>query len=223
MVPIHPSNGAKPYTDDIEYVSDLTAAVKAKAFHLAARIEVVRNAEEKSRGIGIVRSRREPEEPDVARLAAVDERLWSQTEARRRASRDAGVVLGLDALCEKHDLDEVERQVVILALMPCCGLELFDQLGQLAAFSFALMSVTPEMIAVFTDLDLRGRMALLDQLSPSGRLAQAGIIELEAWGKERVQDSWSSGVFVTDAAFDRIMGRETADDAQCPCCGQTDR
>ena len=217
MTPIHDRTAAKPYASDIEYVTALGAAVKARAYHLGARIEAHRDAEDEGEPLSIVEV---GDNPKVARLGAIEQRLWAEIDARRKATRDAGRTLGLDALCAEHDLDEVERQILILTAVPCCGLDLYETLGKIGQFSFAIMSVTPEMISIFCDLDLAGRLRLRDQLSPEGKLVSTGLIEFEAYGAERVQDFWSGGVSLTELAFDRIVGRVAEDDGLCPCCGQ---
>ena len=218
MPPIHDRTAAKPYSSDIEYVTDLGAAVKARAYHLGARIEAHRDAEDEGEPLSVVEV---GDNPKVARLASIEHRLWAEIEARRKATRDAGRTLGLDTLCDEHDLDEVERQILILTAVPCCGLDLYETLGKIGQFSFAIMSVTPEMISIFADLDLAGRLRLRDQLCPGGKLVSTGLIEFEAYGAERVQDFWSGGVSLTELAFDRIVGRVAEDDRRCPCCGQT--
>ena len=222
MTPIYDRTTMQPFGSDPEYLTALGVAVQARARHLGARIEARREADEEGEGLPIVIVGDDPtdQNPKAARLASIDERLWSQIEARRKATKDAGRVLGLDVLCDEFDLDRVERQVIILAAVPCLGLDLYETLGQIGQFSFALMSVTPEMVAVFADLDLDGRLKLRDQLGCDGRLAQAGLIEAEGWGEKRVQDFWSSGVFLTEMAFNRVVGKEPADDGKCPCCGQ---
>ena len=217
MTPIHDRTAAKPYSSDIEYVTDLGAAVKARAYHLGARIEAQRDAEDEGEPLSVVEV---GDNPKVARLASIEQRLWAEIDARRQATRDAGRALGLDALCDEFDLDEVERQILILTTVPCCGLDLYETLGKIGQFSFAIMSVTPEMISIFADLDLAGRLRLRDQLSPGGKVIGTGLIEFEGYGAERVQDFWSSGLSLTEKAFNRIVGRESADDGRCPCCGQ---
>ena len=218
MTLIHDRTAAKPFSSDIEYVAALGVATKARAYHLGARIEAQRDAEDEGEPLSVVSV---GDDPKVARLAAIEQRLWAEIDARRQATRDAGRALGLDALCDEFDLDEVERQILILTTVPCCGLDLYETLGKIGQFSFAIMSVTPEMISIFADLDLAGRLRLRDQLSPGGKVVGTGLIEVEAYGAERVQDFWSSGVTLTELAFDRIVGRVGEDDGKCPCCGQT--
>ena len=67
---------------------------------------------------------------------------------------------------------------------------------------------------------LAGRLQLREQLGPDGKLARAGLIDFEGWGERRVQDFWSSGLYLADAAFDRIVGISPEEDGKCPCCGK---
>ena len=209
MTPIRSDSATRPYTNDAEYLEHLALGVKARAYHLGAVIKARRDAEDDPDvGLTVVGTNK-ANGGRLARLAAIDERVWAEIDARRKATREAGVILGLDALCNEHDLDEVERGTLILAIIPCLGLDLFDMLGEVASFSFALMSITPEMVAQFAGLDLAARVELIDRLGPTGRLVQAGLVEVDHRDGERLQEFWSSGIFLTESAFGRITGCES--------------
>ena len=158
----------------------------------------------------------------VALLSASEISLREQLDARLEATREAGVVLGLDRLVQQHALDEVDRLVLLLTVMPACGLELTEVLGSVGSFGFAIMSITPELVAVFCEMNLAGRLQLRERLGERGPIVRAGIIDVDLpMGGERVQDWPTGSLYVEQAAFEVIVGIEgTATAASCPSCGQ---
>ena len=155
MTPIHEQTEAKPYTSDADYIEALASAIHARARLIGARMKARNDADED--GVGLVLAGDDEHVPSearakITRLAATEQRLWLEIDSRRRATRAAGRLLGLDDICEEHDLDDTERLALVLTTLPAVGLEFAEVLGDVASFGFAVMSATPEMVGVMGSL-----------------------------------------------------------------------
>lgn len=225
MTPIYDRSAMKPIGSDAEYLEAEFAWIKARCLHLGARLDAERDARDAEPALVFA------DEPEAAwpdetrakakRLEAAEAAIRDRLDARLEATRKAGVILGLDRLVERHDLDHIDRQVLLLATMPAVGLELFDVLGSVASFGFALMSISPQLISTFCGLDLAGQVGLRERLGPNGKLVSAGLVEVDLPGRERCQDFPTASIFIEQGAFDVIVGAASAEDeGPCPCCGQ---
>ena len=224
MDPIHPHQ-LMSYDDALDHLSDEIAWVTARCHHLGARIEAVNEAADHA-GLATATTDgdrvSQPTRQKIARLAAADDNLRNRIDGRVRASEAAGRVLPLRRLRDQFKLDEVEARTLLLATVPCLGFDLYTTMSSLGQFSFGLMSISPEMIAVFGGLDLAGRVSLRDQLADEGKLVQAGLVEAD-WNDERVADFWASGVHLTEKTYCQIVGKSSVtfdpDNVICPLCG----
>ncbi len=160
----------------------------------------------------------------IARLAAAEDNLRKQIDARIAATEAAGRVLPLCALRAQFKLDDVEAHALLLATVPCLGLDLYETMSSIGQFGCSLMSVSPEILAVFDGLNLAGRVLLREQLDDAGKLVQAGLVEAD-WNDERVSDFWSAGIHLTEKAYCQLVGKVVItfdpNSAICPLCGPT--
>ena len=224
MNPIHVQNSVRPFANDCEYLEAEFRWVKARCRYLGARMDAEHEAEKEHIGLtdgddpqagwpGEARTK-------VSSLGSAETTLRETIDARLVATRAAGSILGLDKLVQQHDLDATERTVLLLAAMPAVGLELYDVLGRIGSFGFALMSITPELVATFAGLGLEGRLRLREQLGPAGKLVTGGLVEVDLPGGERCQDFPTASVFIQNGAFEVIVGTASLDvEGICPCCG----
>ena len=227
MTPIHRDLQPTPYGTALDHLSDEIAWVTARCHHLGAGIEATNEAADQA---GLAEAATDtdrvsrPTQQKIARLAAAEGNLRRQIDARIEATEAAARVLPLRRLREQLKLDDVEAHALLLATVPCLGLDLYSTLSSIGQFSFGLMSVSPELLAVFSGLDLGGRVRLRDQLADEGKLVQAGLVEAD-WNDERVADFWSSGVHLTEKAYCQIVGKCMVtfdpDNVVCPLCGPT--
>ena len=227
MTPIHADHQLTPYADGLDHLADEITWVTARCHHLGARIEADKEAADEA---GLAAATTDGDRVSdatrqkIARLAAAEDNLRKQIDARVKATEAAGRVPPLHRLREQFQLDDVEAHTLLLATVPCLGLDLYETMSSLGQFSFGLMSISPEMIAVFSGLSLAGRVRLRDQLSDGGRLVQAGLVEAD-WNDERVADFWSSGVHLTEKAYCQLVGKVAItfdpDNVVCPLCGPT--
>jgi hypothetical protein len=198
---------AAPYESDAERLEDEVSWVRARCRHLGAKVEAEREADKAEAEEPAVRGNGTSTNGNgrkVARLAAAQATIRRKIDARVAVTEVAGRVHALDRVRREHDLAEVEFQVLVLATIPTIGMDMYDTLGQLASFGFATMSICPELIALFGDLDLAARIRLRHQLGERGKLVAAGLIHVGTAG-ERVQDFWNAGVFLTDEGYRQIV------------------
>lgn len=216
----------QPYTSDIDRLEDEFAWVRARARHLAARIDAEQETEKLLAAAGPVEAVDAPQD-GVDRLAVQEQTLRDRIDGRLAATAEAGRVLGLEQLVSEYGLDEVEQMALLLCLIPTTGLDLYRTLGDLGSYGFGIMSVSPEMVAVFADLDLEGRLKMIAGLGPEGTLARAGLVRV-AWDSDDLNDLndfWSAGIFMTSMAQRVMIGGVSADDCslRCPHCARPAR
>jgi hypothetical protein len=215
-------NRPEPYPDDTTYLADEVRWITLRCTRLGMLRDIRRSRE----GVDVVSDDPEigakPEQrKHLAVLQEAEDALRTRIDERLAVSRREGRSLGLDALCNRFDLDSTERQVLLLVTVPAIGIEMADPLGSVGAFGFSIASITPEIVGTFLGLDLKGLLGLRDVLGESGRLVKHGLVEVEPVGRyNRVQDFAACGLFVTQMAFEVITGRAPSDDRpSCPTCG----
>jgi uncharacterized Zn finger protein len=200
---------APSYATDLDHLVDEIGWATARCRRIGARLDMVREAEDH---IGLADATTEADRANpskrqrLARLVVAENNLRQQIDARVEATGAAGRLLPLPHLREQFDLDDADMAALLLATVPALGFDLYETLAQIGQFSFGLMSVSPEMVAVFADMDMAGRLRLRDQLGEQGKLVQAGLIE-QTWDGDRLNDFWSSALYITPKAFDLITGR----------------
>lgn len=212
--------GPQPYAHDADYIEHLILGVRARAHHLGTRHDAIQEAEEAAgHVISLVGVGTPAGSPQVGRLAAIDRQVWADIDARREVTAAAGTVLGLDALCEQYDLDPIERDTLILAMIPAVGDGMMDVFGALAACSMAIMWISPELVAVFGGLDVAGRIDLIERFGPDGKLVSAGLVTVERREDDHIEEFWGATIRLTRTGFDRITGRVSTGASEAPCTG----
>lgn len=214
-------NRPEPYENDT-YLQDEIRWLTLRCTRLGMYKDIRRSRE----GVDVVADDPEigakPEQrKHLAALREAEDELRKRIDERLAINRREGLSIGLDALCNRFDLDAIERQVLLLVTVPALGVELAEPLGGVGSFGFSISSVTPEILGTFLQLDLKGLLALRDVLGSEGRLVKHGLIEVEQVGRyNRVQDFPAWGLFVSEMAFNVITGRGSSDDRHsCPTCG----
>ncbi|GMV42225.1 MAG: hypothetical protein AMXMBFR64_39410 [Myxococcales bacterium] len=212
----------KPYPDDPTYLHDEVQWLTLRCTRLA----LLRSIRASREGVDVVaddpeRGAKPEQKKHLAALREAEDTLRRRIDERLAINRQDGPALRLDTLCNRFDLDCVERQVLLLVTVPALGVELAEPLGGVGGFGFAISSITPEIVGAFLELDLNGLLVLRDVLGESGTLVKHGLVEVEPVGRNnRVQDFVAWGLFVTEMAFDIITGRAPSDDRHsCPTCG----
>ena len=198
-----------PYTTYLEHLGHEIEWVTSRCRRIGARLDMEREAEDAT-GLADATTGADLADPvkrqRVARLVAAENNLRQQIDARVEATQSVGRRLPFLHLREQFGLDDADIATLLLATVPALGFDLYETLAQIGQFSFGLMSVSPEMVAVFTDADMAGRVRLRDHFGEQGKLVDAGLIE-PTWDGDRLNDFWSSALYLTSKAFDLITGR----------------
>ena len=227
MTRLLPTHDAEPYDNELDHLADEIAWVGARCTTLASRIEAEREVEEVPVLVdaGAGSEATTDAERKVARLAAQEAGLRRQIDARLAATSEAGRMLGLEHLVREYDLDQVEATVLLLTAIPVLGMDLYETLGKLGQFGFAIMAVSPELVAVFGELDLASRVRLRGLLDENSRLVQAGLVEVGWRNSDPWQDFWMATIHLTVKAYRVLVGEalEQAADRRCPASRQPRR
>lgn len=213
----------EPYRSPAEHLEDEVRWVRARCFWLAEKLKAQQEADKQA--LGLVPAEQAGVPPDTKRrltlLAASEVNIRAAIDGRLQATRAAGIALGFDTICTEFDLDAVDRNAVLLCAIPPLGFELGEVLGTIAAFGYAIMSVTPETVAIFSGLDLAGRIDLRRRLGPDGKIVRGGVVKIEMPRSEEMQDFPGASLFIQAAAFWQIVGLAPDSDAVCFACGGT--
>jgi len=231
MKRLQTNNEAESYENELHHLAAEIAWVSARCHTLGARIEADQEADEVPASVPVLveagadGKAATDAERKVARLAAQEVGLRRQTDACLAATTESGRMLGLECLVREYDLEQVEATVLLLAAIPAVGMDLYETLGSLGSFGFAIMSVSPELVAVFGDLDLTGRVRLRGLLDENSRLVQAGLVEVGWDTSDALQDFWTATIHLTPKAYRVLVGEalEQPTDGHCPACGQSRR
>jgi hypothetical protein len=227
MTLIHRDHSPTPYNDALDHLGDEIEWITARCRHLGACIEADREAADHA-GLATATTDGDRVSDDtrqkIARLATDEDNLRQQIDLRVEVTEAEGRTLPLRMLRDKFQLSDAETYTLLLAVVPCLGLDLYETLSSIGQFGFGFMAVSPEMVAVFTGLDLAGRVRLRDQLDDMGKLVQAGLIEPD-WDDDRVSNFWPASIHLTEVAYCRLVGKVMVtfdpDNLVCPLCDPT--
>lgn len=216
MTSIDKTIEVSPYKSDADYLTDLHNLMVAQAVRLSAQFEAEHEKDD-PRPICSVFTDEDPLDQQTRKLLVAENGLRATFGQRLAATHADGRRVGLEELADEHDLDEVERLVLRLVATAAMSMQFTEVLGGLGRFYFPL-TVNPEMIAVFADLDMAGRIKLRRQLGGDSKLVSGGLVEVELPHGEHPADFWTASMYVTLAAFERVVGQD-ARSTTCGTCG----
>ena len=204
-----------PFSTDADYIQTELAWLSARTARLHSSHEL-REAEQELdlRGTRLGR-RHKPVAAEEARRQvevhrAEEKLLRSEIDARLKATRKAGVVLGIDYLCDEHGLSEDERLALLTATVPCLGEGLTQRvLGKLD--SYIVSSPSVEMLILLTEAEsVEDRLAVRAMFASSEvRLVRCGLVTMDFFNKEASPADLPGAQFsLTASAFNKIVGGE---------------
>ena len=151
----------KPYQTDLEYLSDEIEYILCRARRAAAERDT-------------------PEERQASKdFRGKETQLRSRIDHRLRATRDEDPHrLGIDLLCNGHQLNDFERTVLITASLPVLGGETAEEhlLGITPRFSPAV--VCPEAVWELLQFTGEERLKSLTTFLSNSKLVKNGLIKL---------------------------------------------
>ena len=202
-----------PFATDPEYMQAEIGWLAARTARLAAEQEL-REAERDTNihGTRVGRRHKPVAAEEARRIAAIfrakEDRLRAAIDARLDVTRKAGTTVGLDRICDEHDLTGDERLVLLIAAIPTLGEKLTQEtLGRLDAYIVSSPSV--EMIILLTEAEsVEDRLkvrALFN--SPEVKLIKAGLISMDFHTREAAPSDLPGAQFsLTESTFRAIFG-----------------
>ena len=187
----------------LDHLCDEIAYLHARARRILAEREA--KADAPARTLRVVGGAK-PATCCVVRHAEEEALLRSNTDNLLEARRVDENSLPLDKLCEDHDLGLPERMAILLAVLPCVGVEAAELLGEIGPCGFAIGSPSPEIVARMLELDLRGQMELRRTFAPGSPLMRSGLVELDV-GRDPMPDDFpTAAIRLTPKAFTLLTG-----------------
>ena len=201
-----------PFTDDLDYLEANLELVRARCDRLRAAREHAENHARRSPSVLLVGDAGVAECPEYRRivgpLKANEDQLRESIDARVAANAETGPELTFEVVATRHELDEVDRAALWLAVLPIAlGEEAAGNLLDGVGGSGRFYSLTADVLAGYCELDLRARLGLRRRFLPGGRLIDAGLMTADTRGDLR-PDEWPGTSFhLTDAGLAAIVGR----------------
>lgn len=175
------------YENGMQHLEDELRAFSARCRRLAYQKE---------------NKRREGEETK-ARLGWLqrhEQAVRKEVDDRIAATLSAGKCLPLVVLQRELELSPLEFTILLMAIAPAFGLDLQEILAGLS-HSLVWSDTNLSAIAGVCDLDLEGRLGLLETLGPKGKLIESGVLELEDFDQHDVAAVWGASVSLTSKGF----------------------
>lgn len=203
----------KPFENDPDYIQQEIGWLAARTSRLAAE-QALREAEHDINSTGIrVGRRHKPIAGEEARRVATicrakEEKLRGDIDGRIEAARKAGVVLGLDKLCDEHDLTPYERLALLLAVVPPLGEKFVEEvLGKLD--TYLVTSPTVEMAMLLTESQSVEDRLTIRAMSDSAEvpLIKHGLVSMDYHTREASPADLPGAQFmITESAFRALLG-----------------
>ena len=203
-----------PFTSAIELLELEVRAVVARCERIGIARDLAEDDRHHSlRGLvgDVQRTADEEQRRRLAAARAAEQAAQEELEARRKATRQAGVVLGLDALCAAHDLTDQDRTMLVLAALPAISREMGSHLDRLATHGWS--AATPEVVAAYLELNFARRIELRRRLRADALMLKHGLVTVDL-GRTCDPADWPGAeIRLTAKAWATLIGED-------PSCGQ---
>jgi hypothetical protein len=172
-------NEITPFADDLEFLEQEVAWVTLRSTRLATvkdQAEDAKSTRHRAPTWGKPKNTAEVQVPsNLDAMLAEEQALRDALDARIANTEASGVTLGLQKLVRDHDLDDTDRNTLLLCLVPCVGTHAADPLER--AGGYALTGcVCAEVVARFCEFGFRERLTRL-RFDAQHKLVQAGLIK----------------------------------------------
>lgn len=206
--PLSPEkSGVRPFDSDVEYLMAevdwiCKRAERIEAFRLLHAQEDVlpRLVNWRSRSVNVVVN-----VDRVTRLEAEESALRQEIDARVGVNRTDGPDLGLDRICLKFGLGDVERATLLLGFVSILGSSEFansvSRIDSVTTCGFLSYELVSEFLELGPEDHLKGLLALL----PDATLIVNDLVRL-TYSLSTPSDAVSVGIEVTGKALTAITG-----------------
>ena len=201
---------ALPYATDLAYIDEELQWMQARGGRIVAERRL--NGRSDAR-MGRHNGREESDSPRVLErrvrtLGEQERRVRRNIDHRLRAHRATDKELALDTICRVHELDDLERTIILLAAAPCFSRrfgELYEALND-AGYGNDL---SIEAIFNFAELGFTDRIDRRSTFAPDGRLVSNDLVAVEFSGRyNSPKDLLGTDVNITTRTFAAILGDE---------------
>jgi len=155
-------------------------------------------------------------ERKLSEARAAEEEATSVFEARVRAHRedDTAPKLAIDRLCETYALDDNERRIVLVLLVPCVHPTLSEQVfGELAQGFFSSGICVAMLAALLDPQDICETVEHRRYFERTPKMVEAGLVVVEHIRSEVCPcDLWDADVKISAKGFRLLTGQHEADE-----------
>jgi len=198
----------QPFADDLDCLQHQIAWVEARCRRIAA----VRDHEEdeqqhahRPKSCCRRRNSAEAEVPEnLASLKQYEEDVRREIDARIAATEAAGVTLGLQKLVQELDLDDADRNTLILCLIPCLGTRATEPLERVGTYA-QVGGIASEVVAVFCGFGFRDRLQRM-RFDSRHKLVKAGLVTADTADDAPPGDWPNTSIKLTSTGFTALAG-----------------
>ncbi len=212
-------NDINPFNDDLDLLEHEIAWVAMRSKRLAAikeQAEDQRSTRQRSPTWGSANNTAEVQIPaDLDAALAEDQTLRATIDARIRATEASGATLGLRVLVQRHDLDEADRNTMLLCLVPCVGSRATDPLERIGGYGLP-GCISAEVVARFCELSVRERLSR-HRFDSSHKLIAAGLMQGDLDDDASPGEWPTNSIKLTNKGFTALTGIATR-----PALGQAE-
>ena len=198
----------RPFENDLDYLEHEVAWVGARCRHLAAVKDHEDDEQQHAHRPKSCCRRQNTAEAEVpanlASLKQYEDDVRCEIDARIAATEATGVTLGLQVLVQALDLDDADRNCLILCLIPCLGTRATEPLERVGTFA-QIGAIAAEVVAVFCCFGFRDRLCRL-RFSTGHKLVQAGLVTADTADDAAPGDWPNTSIKLTPKGFTALTG-----------------
>jgi hypothetical protein len=202
-----------PFTNDIAYILAELEWIKTRSRRIGFGNELDEYAQDVSHTkIGNTKKTKTEElNRRYANMLEEENTLRGEIDERLLRNREAGPIIGLEAICHKFNLEKFERTLLLLSVLPTLGEDLTKVFDHSFGAGFCGRYLTVNGVWEFLELSVEERIKSRLTLLPEAPLLKFGLISMDigrCYTPAKITDAY---VELTHAAFSIIVGMPELD------------
>lgn len=202
----------RPFTDSLDHLEHEVAWVEARCRHLAAVKDHAEDEQQHANRPKTCCRRKNSAEAEVpenlATLKQFEEDIRLEIDQRMATTEAAGVTLGLQVLVRELDLDDADRNTLILCLIPCLGTRATEPLERVGTYA-QVGAVASEIVVIFSGFGFADRLRRL-RFDSKHKLVQAGLVKTDTADDADPGDWPNTSIKLTPKGFTALTGLSVA-------------
>jgi len=198
-----------PYESDLDYIEEELEWVETRLRRIATSQKL---EERESSELQPWREEQEPAsrlETRIESLRDEEEELRGQIDRRIEVTRGSDVELALDDICDLYDLDDFERNVLLLAAAPVFSQRFSALYGDASSAGFRMSELTVELAFTFHELSFRDRIDGRSAFASDAPLVANDLVALELYDRlQNPEDLLTANLHITTRTFQFLVGQE---------------